>query len=192
MANTSTTTRLHGSVIAAVALILGGCMFVGTAAAGEPPGDGPCALLTTAEVERAFPGTKPGRVDRTQEKYGVVSCRWDSPIGLFSIISSPDHAASESVRDEARGWTLTFLDPLRADAARHVRYEPLPGVGDEAIAIVEKEDKAKGFLQDGAILVVRRGTRQVSAMSSHLGRRERAEALRVLTTLGTAIASRLE
>jgi hypothetical protein len=192
MANTDTTTAWPCSVLVAVALTLGGCTPAEAAAAGAPPGDGPCALLTTAEVERAFPGTKPGRVDRTQEKYGVVSCRWDSPTGLFSIISSPDHAASESVRDEARGWTMAFLDPLRADAARNVRYEPLPGVGDEAIAIVEKEDAAKGFLQDGAILVVRRGTRQVSAMSSTLGRRDRAEALAVLAALGKAIASRLE
>lgn len=192
MASTPTTpTRYHAALMAA-ALILGGCAQAGTAAAGEPPGDGPCALLTTAEVERAFPGTKPGRVDRSQEKYGVVSCRWDLPGGLFSIIASPDNAADQSVRDEAKGWTMTFLDPLRADAARHVRYETLPGVGDEAIAIVEAADEKKGFLQDGAILVVRRGTRQVSALSSTLGRRERAEALAVLTALGKAIASRLE
>jgi hypothetical protein len=179
-------------LLVAVALLIGGGTPAARAGATAAPGEGPCALLTTAEVARAFPGAKPGRVDRSQEKYGIVSCQWDLATGLFSVIASPDNSASESVRDEAKGWTLVFLDPLRNDAARHVRYEPLPGVGDEAIAIVERQDKQKGFLQDGAILVVRRGSRQVSALSSTLAQRERADALGVLTTLGKAIASRLE
>lgn len=150
----------------------------------------PCSLLTTAEVQRAFPGTKAGRVDRSQEKSGVVTCTWDYPTGILSLVG--DDGAEESVKEEARGWTDIFLDPLRPDAGRHVRYELLAGVGDEAIAIVEPEDKSKGFMQNGAILVVRRGKKQVAVMSSTLTRRERAEALQVLTELGKAIATRLE
>lgn len=150
----------------------------------------PCSLLTTAEVQRAFPGSKTGRIDRSQEKLGVVSCAWDYPTGILSIIGGDE--ADESVKEEVRGWTIVFLDPLRQDAGRHVRYESLPGVGDEAIAIVEREDKTKGFMQNGAILVVRRGKKQVAMMSSTLARRERADALQVLTELGKAIARRLE
>ncbi len=65
-------------------------------------------------------------------------------------------------------------------------------MGDQAIAIVERADKTKGFMQNGAVLVVRRGTRQVSALSTDLARRDRAEALKVFEDLGKAIARRLE
>ena len=149
----------------------------------------PCALLTLAEVQKAFPGSKPGRVDRSQEKIGIVTCVWDYPTGIMSVVGGD---AEDSVKEEASGWIIVFADPLRADAAKHVRYESLPGVGDEAIAIVEREDKAKGFAQNGAILVVRKGKTQVSVLSSNLARRERPEALQVLSDLGKAIARRLE
>jgi hypothetical protein len=150
----------------------------------------PCALLTTADVQGAFPGSKAGQLDRSQEKYGLVTCIWDHPTGRFSIIASS--GSPEPVKDEARGWTLIFLDPLRPGAERNVRYEALSGVGDEAVAVVEREDKSKGFMQNGAFLVVRRGKQQVSALSTDLARRERAEALKVLEGLGKSIAKRLE
>jgi hypothetical protein len=153
--------------------------------------DDPCGLLTIAEIRRAFPDSKPGKLDRSQEeKYGIVTCRWDSPTGSFGIMIGDE--APDPARQEAETWTLMFLDPVRRDAARHVRYEVLPGVGDEAIAVVEREDKAKGFIQNGALLVVRRGQRQITATSTDLARRDRAEALKVLDELGRAIAGRLE
>ena len=93
--------------------------------------------------------------------------------------------------EEARGWTLVFLDPLKPQAERQVRFERLPGVGDEAIAIVERTDPAKGFINDGAILVVRRGKKQASLLSSDLARRERADALKAFVLLGKAVAARL-
>ena len=114
---------------------------------------------------------------------------WDTPDGLLSIITGEE--VNQSPKDEAEGWTLTFLDPLRNDAQRHVRYEVLPGVGDEAVAVVERQDKTKGFAQNGAILVVKRGKQQVSLLSTELARRERADALRIFAELGKAIAKRL-
>ena len=183
--------NLRSTCFITLALIATACSRADMAAlAPEVQGEGPCRLLTTAEVQRAFPGSKAGRVDRSQEKNGVVSCLWDYPTGRFSIITGTD--APEPAKAEARGWTLIFLDPLRNDAERHVRYESLAGVGDEAIAIVEPQDKAKGFIQNGAILVVRRAQQQVSAMSTDLARRERGEALQVFADLGRAIAKRLE
>jgi hypothetical protein len=149
----------------------------------------PCTLLTTAEVQQAFPGATAGRLDRELEKYGLLRCEWKYPGGRLILIAGAD--GPDPLMDEAQGMTQTFLDPLRADAGRHVRYEKLSGVGDEAIAVVERVDKAKGFMQDGAILVVQRGTRQVSMLSSDLARRERADALRVLSDLGKAIAKRM-
>lgn len=148
----------------------------------------PCALLTLPEVQQAFPDAKPGVPDRKLENRGITRCSWSYPTGRLLLMASEE---DESAKDGAQGLTLTFLDPLQNSAGRQVRYESLPGVGDEAVAVVERADKVKGFAQDGAILVVRRGKRQVAAMSSDLARRERADALRVLTQLGKAIAARL-
>ena len=66
------------------------------------------------------------------------------------------------------------------------------GVGDAAVAIVERRNEAKGILRDGAILVVRRCKRQVAIMAPALARRDRPEALRIFGELGTAIAGRLK
>jgi hypothetical protein len=160
-----------------------------TAAAAQPAGEGPCALLTVAEVRSVFPEAGPGKLDSTVKKYGVRTCVWNYPTGRFSIIDGGEETISP--REEAAGWTAIFVDPLNAAAESHVRYEVLEGVGDEAVAVVEAADKAKGFYQHGALLVVRRGTRQVTLMSTDLARRPRAEALAALRTLGQSVAKRM-
>jgi len=160
------------------------------AAAPATPGEGPCALLTHGVVQRVFPGATAGQLDRRHQQHGVLTCLWEHPTGRLSIIEGADKP--QPVENEAQGWTLTFLDPLRRDASRHVRYETLTGVGDQAIAIVERADQTKGFIADGAVLVVQRGSRQVTLMAPGLARRERADALRVFEELGRAVASRLE
>ena len=173
---------------------------VGLIAIAPAPGTGaildPCTLLTAADLQQAFPGAGAGKLDRGQEKQGLLKCVWSYPAGskyaggsLF-VFTSDD--MTETPREEAADtWALTFLDPLREDAAKHVRYETLTGVGDQAVAVVEREDKAKGFAINAAILVVRRGKQQVAVLSPDLARRERAEALRILGELGKAIARRL-
>jgi hypothetical protein len=156
----------------------------------------PCTLLTAADLQQAFPGAGAGKLDRSLEKDGLVKCIWSYPGGsqysAGSLFVFTSDEITETPREEAEDtWALTFLDPLRSDAAKHVRYETLTGVGDQAVAVVEREDKAKGFSAPAAILVVRRGKQQVAILSSDLARRERAEALRILGELGKAIARRL-
>jgi hypothetical protein len=150
----------------------------------------PCALLSAAEVQQAFPGSKPGRLDRALEKKDILRCEWVLPVGRLVLISGGDDASDTPV-DEAKTMMMAFVDPLRADAERHARIEKLPGVGDEAVAIVEREDKAKGITQNGALLVVKRGKRQIVVIANNLVRPDRAEALKVLSELGKAIAKRL-
>ena len=87
--------------------------------------------------------------------------------------------------------SLGFIDPLKSDAARNVRYETIKDVGDQAMAVVERADEARGILQDSAFLIVQRGNQQVNLMSSDLARRERAEALQALAELGRAAVQRL-
>ena len=172
-----------------------GLIAIGPASAPEAILD-PCTLLTATDLQQVFPGTGAGKLDRSQEKTGLLKCTWAYPAGsrytagtLFVFTSDE---VTETPREEAADtWALTFLDPLRDDAAKHVRYETLTGVGDQAVAVVEREDKAKGFSTNAAILVVRRGKQQVSVLSPDLARRERAEALQLLGELGKAIARRL-
>jgi hypothetical protein len=156
----------------------------------------PCTLLTAADLQQAFPGAGAGKLDRSLEKDGLLKCTWSSPgdsrsaAGSLLVFTSDE--MTETPREEAADtWAVTFLDPLRTDAAKNVRYEALTGVGDQAVAVVEREDKAKGFAISAAILVVRRGKQQVAVLSGDLARRERAEALRILSELGKAIAKRL-
>ena len=155
----------------------------------EAPGEGPCALLTIAEVRRVFPNATAGKLDRSQEQYGNLNCLWDHPEGRFSLLVGSE--TSQSVENEARGWTLMFLDPLNRAAERNVRFEPVTGVGDHAMAIVERADKEKGFLTDAAVIVVQRGEHQATLMSTDLAKRDRAEALKALEELGKAVANRL-
>lgn len=170
-------------------LIFVSLTFFGPAGAADAQTD-PCALLTTAEVQQAFPGSNAGRVDRALEKEGIFRCTWDSANGDLILVAGQD-APEDTPKDDAEVLALGVVDPARADALRPVRFETLPGVGDTAVAIVERRDEAKGILQDGAILVVRRGKRQVAIMAPALARRDRPEALRILGELGKAIARRL-
>jgi hypothetical protein len=162
-----------------------------TAPATEPIGQGPCRLLTSSDVERIFAGAGNGRLDRSLEKTGLLRCEWRHRADLLVVLESTEEV-DEPVMEEARGTVIAFLDPLSSSADRYVRYEKLVGVGDEAIAVVEPVDKAKGIVTDGALLVVRRGKRTITVLSTGLTQRDRSEALKLLSDLGRAIARRLE
>jgi hypothetical protein len=149
----------------------------------------PCALLTIAEVQQALPGSKPGTIERGLEKQGILRCSWSSPGGLLFLVASKE--PEDSAKAEASGWVDSFVDPLRADARGRVRFDTIAGVGDEAVAVVERQDKPNGINEDGALIVIRRGTWQVSLLAPKLAQRERADALRALTELGKAVARRL-
>lgn len=173
-------------------------VFFTYASAGSPlivaksdkaPAVDPCKLLTDAEVRKAFPDAKAGKVDHSLEEYGTISCIWDHPGGRFSVqVYKGEQGAIEN---EIRGMSLMFLDPLKSGAERHVRYETIPNVGDQARAIVETADEKKGFLTDSAILVAQRKGLQLTLMSTQPAKRERSGALKVLEELGRAATTRL-
>ena len=172
-----------------LALLAGVVLFTSPRVVNAQAGD-PCTLLTAAEVQQAFPGSKPGRLDRDLEKYGILRCEWILPMGRMVLVSGSDDDSDNPV-DEAKTMMMGFVDPLNAAAQRNVRIEQLPGVGDQAVAVVEREDKTKGITQNGALLVVRRGKRQIVVLANNLVRPDRVEALKVLSDLGKAIAKRL-
>lgn len=178
-----TDTRILRAALTASALV------ALTAAPGPAQTLAPCTALSTADVQRVLPGTGAGQPDEKLASQGIHRCVWKHDAGTLLLILGDGE--EESLMEEAKGWTLTFLDPLRPDAETHVRFDKLTGVGDEAIAVVERPDQAKGFARDGAILVVRRGKRQIALLATGLARRERADALGVLAELGKAAARRM-
>jgi hypothetical protein len=149
----------------------------------------PCALLAVDDVRKSLPGSKPGSIERGLEKQGILRCSWETPDGRLFLIASRE--PEDSLKDEARTWAQAAVDPLRPDAERRVRFDVMPGIGDEAIAVVERRDEANGITQDAALIVVRRGAWLVTLLVPHLARRDRADALRVLTELGKGVARRL-
>ena len=162
---------------------------IGVAAArAQAPGVAPCALLTTDEVRKVFADAKPGVADHANDKYGIFSCVWTQPSGRLQIITGEEE---QTPAEEARTWVDAFADPLKSGAIKHVRFEKVPGVGDAAVAVVETVDQAKGFMRDGAYIVVRRGKQQVAILSPDLAERGRPAAIAALTELGRAVANRL-
>jgi hypothetical protein len=149
----------------------------------------PCTLLADSDVRKVFPDAKTGQLDRSNEKYGILTCIWDHPGGRFSVQRS-SHALGKW-ENESQGLIDGFIDPLNRKAKGNVRFEPLADVGDRAVAIVERSDQARGVLSDIAQLVVQVSGRQVTLFSNQLPQRERPEAIGALDSLGRAVAQRL-
>lgn len=182
--------------IAILAILVGGRSTTTAASTPSPAteaaqavaGEGPCGLLTNEEVRRIFPDARNGTLDRRNEKHGILNCEWAHKGGRFMIVAGEEY---QTPAEEARGWVDSFVDPMNGSASSRVRFETISGVGDAAVAVVERADKAKGFMQNGAYIVVRRAQRQVMLASPDLATRERAAALAALTELGRAAAGRL-
>ena len=160
-----------------------------SAAVGYAQTPAPCALLTVDEVRRVFPDAQAGKPDRRNEQHGTFACEWAHKSGRLMIIAGEEH---QSPAEEARSWVDSFADPLNSGAVGKVRFETITGVGDAAVAVVETADNARGFMQDSAYIVVRRGKQQVMVSSTDVAKRGRPAALAVLTELGRAVAARLK
>lgn len=163
----------------------------GAAQAGEPlPKVDPCSLLTTADVHQVYPKASAGERERTREKYGIVACVWNHPAGKL-VTQVTLGATRGSSADEAKGLAIGFVDPLKPGAEKALRTETLPGIGDEAVAVVEKEDSARGILAPAAYLYTQRGDRQLAIFAVDLANGDRTAALDTLGRLGRLAAGRL-
>jgi hypothetical protein len=167
------------------------------ASAGQAAGSGnelpkvdPCSLLSAGEVRKFYPKAAPGVRERTREKYGIVACTWDHPAGQL-VTQVTLGAKPGSAAEEARGIAFGFVDPLKPGAGTAIRYEPVAGVGDEAVAVVEKEDEKQGILAPAAYLYTQRADRQLAIIAVDLARGDRVSALRTLQEIGKAAAARL-
>ena len=148
-----------------------------------------CRLLTGAEITAVFPNAHPGEPERTREKYGISACVWSGDFGRAAL--QEWKAEGRTADAEARGMVSGFIDPLSSTAAGNIHYETVAGVGEQAVAVVEKQDAQRGILTDVAMLVVRKNDQILMLLCDDLAQRDRTEALAALKSLGSAAAQRL-
>lgn len=155
--------------------------------ANKVPSGDPCTTVSLPDVQKAFPGAKPGIRSTRLEKYGLTECEWKDASGQVAL-TVQEFYGTDSAMVEAKGVAMGF------GAAGNVRYETLPavGLGNEAVAFVETKDAKRGIVTDGAMLVLHRGSRTLFVASPQLQARDRASALKALSELGRVAAKRLD
>ena len=155
-----------------------------------PPTD-PCKLLTLAEIQKVFPQAKSfERNRRLEQSSAITECAWNAADGML-LMTVQQMYSSDPAKSDVETFTMGITDPTKPNARRNVRLETLAGVGDDAAAFVEREDKKRDILSDAAFLAVRKGPSTVWIASQELVRRDRDAALKALEQLGRAAASRL-
>jgi len=164
----------------------------GTTPSGKrvPSGD-PCTILSLSDVRAVFPAAKTGERSRRLEQYGVTECAWKGADGAI-LLGVQESYSSGTVKGDAEGMALGFVDPLQRQARANVRYETFTTLGVPAIAFVEVADPKRFILSNGAMLALRQGDHTVSLMSGELPRRDRADAVKSLEALGKVAAKRLQ
>lgn len=160
------------------------------AAERVPTGD-PCTIVSISDVQKVFPGTKVAERSRRLEQYGITECAWKSADGRI-VLGVQESYSSGTAKNDAEGMAIGFIDPLKAQAGRNVRYETFTTLGVQATAFVETADPQRFILGDGAMLALRQGDHTVSLLSGELPRRDRAAALKALEDMGKVAAKRLQ
>jgi hypothetical protein len=158
-----------------------------------PAREDACALLSLAEIRRVLPEASRAERNDKLSTEGINGCGWygagKSPLIEVSVwqVSGEDDTAMENARTLAMG----IADPTRADGQDAVRLEKIAGIGDEAVAMVEKSDASRGILTTSALLTLQKNGRIALVASVDMANADRTRALEQLTTLGKAVAARL-
>jgi hypothetical protein len=147
-----------------------------------------CRLLSNAQVQEVFPSAHAGEPERTRQKYGISACIWSGDFGRLALQTW--QAKGRTADAEASDMVSGFIDPLSSAAAGNIRYESIADIGEQAVAVVEKQDSQRGILTDVAMLVVRKDDRIIMLLCDDLAQRDRVEALAVLKSLGAAASNR--
>ena len=157
-----------------------------------PSGD-PCTIFSPGEVQKAFPGAKPGgRSNRLEKDFGTTECSWRGAGGQLVLNVQESYNDGRSAKEDALDMASGFVEPFDQKALKNVRIESFPSLGDDAAAFIEKADPKRGILNDGAILELRRGRHNITVMTPELPNRERSAALKTLEELGRAALKRLQ
>lgn len=176
-----------------IGLALVCALGTGMARAAEkvPTGD-PCTIVPLGAVQKAFPGAQAGVRRLDIEKYGLTQCSWSRSKGevLFGI--QEGYTTDATIMGDAQGEAFPYLDMSMPVAKRGARFEPITGLGVDAVAFVEAKDPKRGIVADGALLMLRKGQRTVSLVIPSPQVTDRAATLKLLETLGRIAAKRLD
>jgi hypothetical protein len=180
-------------VASLLALIVAGPM--GSAVAQAPtkvPSGDPCTVVPLSDVQKAFPGAKPGVRETRKEKYGITECAWKDAGGVV-VFGVQEFYGKDSAMEETKSFAMAMAEGKVANA-RNLRYEILTGVGlgNEAVAFVEPIDAKRGIVSEGAMLTLHRGGRTLWLTSPALPARDRAVALKTFEVLGRIAVKRLD
>lgn len=179
------------------ALALG--LAFGSAAARTPAkprlssGD-PCTVVPLADIQKAFPGAQAGvRKRDAEETIGWTQCGYSHANGylVFGVIEQYSDIATvlQDAKDMA---SLGNLNPFAPVDKTGARFEKIAGLGVDAIAYAETEDRKRGILTDGGFLVLRKGQHTVTLLAPTLPGADRPAALKLLEALGRIAVKRLD
>jgi len=160
-----------------------------TSVAPTGPVDNACDLLTDAEVRQAFPKAESGKRNTASLQYGLDRCAWETPTGQIGVEVSKVEAAAfaQELRAELQG----AVDPRVQGALDRIQFHPIEGIGDHAIAVLEKGDAKRGIYADITLLAIQRGHRMAVLMLREDSSDAPQPTLESLQGLGRQLAPRL-
>ena len=158
-----------------------------TTALPTAPVDNACDLLTDAEIRQVFPTAAPGKRNTESLQYGLDRCAWKTPTGQIGIeVSKVEAGAFEN---DLRGELQGAVDPRVNGALEGIQFHKVEGIGDHAIAVLEKGDAQRGIYADITLLAIQRGHRMAVLMLNEGS--PSAASLDNLKNLGHKLAPRL-
>jgi hypothetical protein len=160
-------------------------------AADAPASDGACGLLKLAEVRRVIPDVQSSERDRSLDQVGIATCAWKGAKGARDL-TVQHWEGEDSAEIELNSLLEGIVDPVKGHGGASVRRERFSGLGDDALAVVERPDPKSGVLTYAALMVVKRGKHVLTFASSDLALLDRAQALKALESLGRAAVARVQ
>ena len=115
-------------------------------AASMGPVDNACDLLTDAEVRQVFPKAASGKRNTESLEYGLDRCAWETPTGQIGVEMS--RVAAADFEQELRAELQGAVDPRVNGALDRIRFRAVEGIGDHAIAVMEKADSFIAYVQE--------------------------------------------
>ena len=192
MPNKDIRTRLQRMGLALVCAFGGAIAQAQAPAKPKLPAGDPCTIVPLGAVQKAFPGAQAGVRRLDIEKYGATQCSWSRGKGEVLFGTEEGTTTEATVLDDAQGAAFGYLDPFMPAAKRGARFEPITGLGVDAVAFVEAKEPKRGIVGDGAFLMLRKGQRTVMLVIVSPQATDRAATLKLLETLGRIAAKRLD
>ncbi len=149
-----------------------------------------CALLSDDDIRSFFPKAASGKRNTGSLEYGFDRCAWETPTGQIGV-EVVTKVEADAFENELRGELTGVVDPTIEGAADQIVFQPIVGIGDHAIAILEKAEKQRGLLSDVALIAIQRGHRMAVLMVHEASSDAPLPTLDSLESLGRKLAARL-